>query len=57
MGIKDFDGLEGYAEYSFSIDDEYLLYMIHVSWISGNVDGINWIVKSFYYDKLGKSIN
>lgn len=39
--IKDFDGLEGYAEFSFSIDDESLLYMIHVSWISGNIAGID----------------
>lgn len=37
--IKAFDGQEGYAEYSFLIDDESLLYKIHVTWISGDIGG------------------
>lgn len=37
--IKAFDGQEGYAEYSFLVDDESLLYKIHVTWISGDIDG------------------
>lgn len=37
--IKAFDGFEGYAEYSFSIDDESFQYMIHIAWISGNIEG------------------
>lgn len=37
--IKAFDGREGYAEYSFLVDDESLLYKIHVTWISGDIGG------------------
>ncbi|XP_052681395.1 angiopoietin-2-like [Crassostrea angulata] len=41
--IKDFDGQEGYAEYTFSIDDESSLYMIHILWISGNITDKLWL--------------
>lgn len=37
--IKAFDGQEGYAEYSFLVDDEALLYKIHNTWISGDIGG------------------
>uniref|UniRef100_K1R1H0 Angiopoietin-related protein 1 n=1 Tax=Magallana gigas TaxID=29159 RepID=K1R1H0_MAGGI len=35
--LQAFDGREGHIEFSFSIDDESLQYMIHVSMISGNI--------------------
>lgn len=41
--IKTFDGQEGHAEYSFSIDDESHLYMIHITWISGDIGGENFL--------------
>lgn len=37
--LQAFDGREGHIEFSFSIDDESLQYMIHVSMISGNISG------------------
>lgn len=44
--IKTFDGQEGYAEYSFSIDNEASQYMIHIGWISGNIGGENFFLPS-----------
>lgn len=40
--IKRFDGREGYAEYTFSIDDEASQYMLHIARKSGNIDGENF---------------
>lgn len=45
--IKTFDGQERYAEYAFSIDDEALQYMIHITWISGNIGGENYFTNCF----------
>lgn len=45
--IKSFDGQEGYAEYSFLVDDESLQYMIHITWISGNIGGKNVFTNCF----------
>lgn len=45
---KTFDDQEGYAEYSFSVDDENSQYMIHVTWISGNIGGQNCVTINFF---------
>lgn len=40
--IKRFDGREGYAEYTFSIDDAASQYMIHIARELGNIGGENF---------------
>lgn len=55
--IKAFDGHEGYAEYSFLIDDESLLYKIHNTWISGDIGGEGFCLLFTTYYKLNKNYN
>ena len=38
--LLNFDGIYGFAEYDFSVDDESNQYMIHATWKTGNIDGI-----------------
>ena len=46
--LLNLDGIYGFAEYDFSVDDELNQYMIHAAWKTGNIIGMDGRVILIY---------